>query len=812
MRRPRSLARASAFLALALACGSAQDRFAEHVRRGDAYAQAGDRAKALVEYTSALEFSDDAAIHERLGELLRRQGTTEQAAAHFRRAHELEPARVSALVSEFFLIAASDRPRAVALVEAAEQAAPDSALALRARSELALLSGQLDAAQRAAERAVERAAEAVESELQLGRVLQARVEQRRRAGEPPDPALLAAALAAYERADALAGGNVSTRLERARVLAAWPGREADARSAFDAAIALAEQQAAPDLEIIALHAKNDYARARGDRATRIQTLREITALDGANYSVWRELAALVADDPEAQSALFEALLRARPSDPEAHRFYAAQLVAAGKDQEAVAHLKQSFAELDAPLLADELVQLHLRRLQLPQARKVYEALASDHEADPLTQRVSARLALAEGRADDAVLAISKQADERRGAEDWLLLALSQEQRGELDAASAALARARELQGGFAESIARADARVHCERRDHPGCLARLRALAARRLTLSDSERVMSIDALAATGRGEAALRVLEQLVAVPEPSALAVLEFAKRRGASEGARAEKLLLAAEERKPGDPVLLRALVDRWRGSGRATVALLHVNRRIGDGAPNVALLLLRAELLAESGELAAAETDALRAFEAAPGLAGAVDLLVEVYTRQGRLAQARQSFEEAESAGVLHPGGRLLLARLREIAGDTAGARALLEALLGDRPNMHAAMSELARLLAGSGSELERARELASTAARAKRSSRSAAHALGYVLLESRQYALALAELERASALQEPLGRNSEAELHYHLGLAKAGLARPADARRDLERALAVDPKFRDADAARRKLAELPAAS
>ena len=70
--RARSAALASALFAAALGCGSAQDRFAEHLRRAEAYEQQGEREQALLEYTSALEFEDNAAAHERLGELLRR--------------------------------------------------------------------------------------------------------------------------------------------------------------------------------------------------------------------------------------------------------------------------------------------------------------------------------------------------------------------------------------------------------------------------------------------------------------------------------------------------------------------------------------------------------------------------------------------------------------------------------------------------------------------------------------------------------------------------------------------------------------------
>ena len=75
------------------------------------------------------------------------------------------------------------------------------------------------------------------------------------------------------------------------------------------------------------------------------------------------------------------------------------------------------------------------------------------------------------------------------------------------------------------------------------------------------------------------------------------------------------------------------------------------------------MLLRAQLLADTGDLARAETDALRAFEAAPALPGAVDVLIRIYRGQDKLEAALRSFEEAEAAGVLHTGARRLLGRL-----------------------------------------------------------------------------------------------------------------------------------------------------
>lgn len=800
-----------AVLAAATACSSPEQRFAEHVRRAQAYAAEGKRGLAVLEYTSALELREDAEAHERLGDLLRRQGAPEEAARHFQRAHELDPKRVSAIVSELYLSAYGNRARADELLAKAVAAEPESPLVYRARSELALIDGDSQTALQQARRAAELAPEDAENQVQLGRVYQGSIRRDQLQGRPPDDGLYGSALAAFERADQLTGGNVGARLERARLQAAWPGHDAEARASYGDAIQLAASQGETDLQIIALHALDDFARNRRDAATRVQALRQVVRLAPDKLPVWRDLAELLAGQEEELSGLFAELLKQRPEDPEAHRLYVDHLMAAGREQQAVDHVKASLAEHDLPALWDELVQLHLRRGQLPQARKAVEQLASDHPDDVSTHRARARLALAEGRSADAVEAASRVPLDDRSAEDFRLLALAEEQRGDLDSAQAAILQASQRTSGFAESIARAEARIRCARLDHAGCLALLRELTRRGLPLAPEEQLMSVRALAATGRGALADQLLDQLVSAPAPASLAVVEFAARRGAAEPRRSEELLRAADAREPGDPLVLRALVDLLRRSGRSTEALADLNRAIGTGPPNPATLLLRAELLSGMGELDRAEADALRAFEAAPGLTGAVDLLVDVYTRQQRLEQARKSFEEAESVGVLHPGGRLLLARLRSLAGDAAGARSLLEALLEDRPHMPAAMSELAQVLADLRVEPERAQRLAREAAQARRSSRSAAHAAGYVYLRTGLLEAALAELLRARDLPEPLGRNSEALLHYHLGLALAGLSHGDDARREFEQALALDPKFSGAEDAKQQLSRLGAA-
>jgi tetratricopeptide (TPR) repeat protein len=207
-----------------------------------------------------------------------------------------------------------------------------------------------------------------------------------------------------------------------------------------------------------------------------------------------------------------------------------------------------------------------------------------------------------------------------------------------------------------------------------------------------------------------------------------------------------------------------------------------------------------------GALERAEVDALRAFEASPKLPGAVDLLFAIYQAQGRLDEARRSFEEAEAAGVLHTGARQLLARLYLRDGDTAKAREMLEKVLEADATVAGAKNDLAFLLAADGVELDRALRLAKEAQRQLSEDPSTADTVGYVYLQKGLYAAALQQFRYAIEL----AKNNAAHViqpsfHYHLGLALREMGRDRQAGRAFQKALEIDPDFPDAEDARRLL-------
>ncbi len=307
-------------------------------------------------------------------------------------------------------------------------------------------------------------------------------------------------------------------------------------------------------------------------------------------------------------------------------------------------------------------------------------------------------------------------------------------------------------------------------------------------------------------RYQAAREVLEQLLSEPEPPAPAAVLYSQNEAQRNPESTRIHLSAAFERRPRNFDVLEALNALDLRAGRSQDALDRLNQVIATRRAGPKVLLLRANLLARAGDLERAEADALRAFEAAPRLPRAVDLLFAIYREQGRLLDAQRSFEEAEAAGVLHVGARQLLARLYMVHGETDKARSTLEKIVADNPDMAAPMNDLAFLLAEGGIDLDRALKLAKYAQAALADSAGAADTVGYIYHRKGLYAAALQQFRFAIELQQNgLDPAPDPDIHYHLGLTLYAMGRNRQAARAFQTSLEIDSDFAGADDARRLL-------
>ena len=805
MSCPRAL-RAAALALLWVACSSPEERLARHVARAEAFLREERSSDAILELQNALKLDPERAdVNRRLGELYAASNAASLATFHLSEAYRLEPRNLEVALRLIELLQRSDPPRAERIVRREKQAHPDDPRVHRSESAFALANGDLARAVAAALEATRTGAEDPANWAQLGAAQRATASEALHRGNSAEPAL-AAALAAFDAVLARAPGDLRALLEIARVHASWPGHQSDAIAAFRTALEQAARTGDAQARRAAALGLERFARGQGDLALEREALREQLAISTRSLATWERLAAVTErlEGAEAARTVYRELVAAWPESPAAHIARSAFDARNGRAAEAIDALRGALARVDEPSLYEQLVRLQILDGRVADARASGAELVARHPEDPVTHRTRARLALAEGRAQEAYDLVGALGSAGETAESEALRARVQLALGRVDEARASVERALRLAPASSVPALRLEAAVRARTEDWKQALDALEGLRERGVAPSGRERLIESRALYASGDREQAREKLAELLEDPEAPPEAAVEFARREGGADPSAALAHLGRALQRSPDDFEVLQELTRLESSSGRGAQALARLEGRIEAGSVAPRLLLLRAEVLARTGQLARAEADALRAFEAAPDLPGAVDLLYELYRAQGRLELARRSFEEAEAAGVLHAGARVLLARLQLSQGEPDHALATLERVVAQSPDLARAKNDLAFLLAWRGDDLERAARLADEALSALPGSANAEDTAGYVQLRRGQPEPALAHFGRAIAHASP-GDPSLPTFFYHRGIALSELERGAEASDAFETALELDPSFASAADARARL-------
>jgi tetratricopeptide (TPR) repeat protein len=217
-----------------------------------------------------------------------------------------------------------------------------------------------------------------------------------------------------------------------------------------------------------------------------------------------------------------------------------------------------------------------------------------------------------------------------------------------------------------------------------------------------------------------------------------------------------------------------------------------------------LLLLSARAEAAAGDAAAAVTT-LQALLAADGanVEGSV-LLAEILAGRGQPDEARQVLDRVLTRRPDSMEAQLTLARLFEATGQPAAAQAVYERLLVAQPHTPTAAYRLAALYLSMNERLDRALDLARLVKQALPEDPAVSDLLGWAYVRQGLHGPAVSHLQDA-VRKVP----ANATYRYHLGMAYVGLGQHDNARRELTRALQLDPGLPEAAALRAALATLP---
>ncbi len=804
-----------AMAALLLAgCASEEERFERHRAHAQAFLEAGKQKEAMIELRSALKLRPkDAETNFQIGAALEASRNLLDAIFFYREAVRLDPSHSEALLREAKLLLQDDTERAEELINALLEQLPGDLRTHVLRAELALVRADTEGAMAAALTAIELAPQDSRGHHQLGIVYQARIREARLLGETPAEELFEAAVAAFTTAKDHPGdvpnAAINAHVQLGRVYASWPGHGEQAGGVFRDAVKAAQDEGNP--RTVASVGRSVLAFAKRTRNAELLkwVLRQIVDAQPGFLDGWYELAMVEDSEGRSGEGVFRELLGRRPSDMGAHVRFARYLADQGRMDEALAQLEEAAGVgVATPFVLAAKARLEWEAKRQDEARATVARMTRDYPDSPRTTIAVARMGLDDRRPAEVAAMLRELAASNESADVYRWLAEAEIRLRNwpeaTDAVNRALPLASDPQRG---PILQLKARTAYLAKDWPLVIQTYRKIAGSGAELNRLQRLHLAISLYHVGRSDAGRRILERLLALPRPPFGTELAFATHEGERSPERAYELLTDAHKRAPASAEILRELTRRDVKAGRAAFALQRLNQALEARQTSPQVLLIRARLLTRVGRLEAAERDALLAFEAAPNLPDAVDLLVTIYLAQDKLDEAVASFAEAEEAGLLRAGARALLGHLYLRVGEQARAEEIYEKALAERSDLASAKNDLAYLLASDGRDLDRALQLAQDAHEAMHQSPATADTLGYVYYRKGLHEAAVRQFRYA------LGLSSGQILpvyHYHLGLALRSLGQNEEAVEAFEAALRVDGDFSEAAEVRRQIEALRA--
>ncbi|MEO1723215.1 MAG: tetratricopeptide repeat protein [Pseudomonadota bacterium] len=793
--------RRSAFFALAIAatvlaaCDSVEERVATHFERAQELAEAGETAKAIVEYRNAISLkADHVPSRLAIAELLEEDGKLAEAVRHYQIAAENDVKNIRSRVrlSQYMLVT-RNIDRALEFSEQAYELAPEDPDVLAVRSATAYQLNEKDFA-------LELARKAIASEPDHAAANVVLITERVESGE------LSEALSMTDSVIAVHDEDLSLHLLRLRLLE------------------LTGQQELALEQLITLTTKfPDLGSAKQALARRYTQLGD---LEKAEEQL-RAYAGIAADKTEANLAIAQFLMRTQGVDAGV-----AELRRLAEEEENGWPYTRALASLfyardraeDARTMLNEVAvgdsaianeaRVMLARFALQEDDKerarslIEEVLATDSaNADALTMRGALEL----------------DADEYGKAIETLRNALAQNATD--SRTQRLLGRAYLLNGNdalaadqFANATRNSDYAPDVAQ-EYVQFLLRRGRIDGAEAVLSEAVRRSPTNRTLLTALAQLRLRQQDWVGAETVANQLRELEGG-------GTVAEQVLaasLSGQEKYEESGDILRSLVTDSETRDQAMAGL--VNTLIADGKAeeartflndvlvenpgNVQARLLQAsvELREGNGDLAKEMVERVNADfpnQPAPYL-----FLAQSELRDGNLDRAY----EIASAGVDETGAlnlRLIIAGIDEKRGNVDGAIAQYDAIFTARPDSMVAANNLASMLSMHKADDPEAVQRAQTIALRLRSSDvpEMQDTFGWTLYLNGDYRGALQALKPAA---EKLPENPI--VLYHYGMTLKALERNDEARSVLDRAAALaDDKFPYPDGLEQALADLPPVS
>ena len=772
------------------ACSPQEDKAREHLERAREARNRGDLAAAEIEYKTSLQSAPNLAeAHYELALSLLELGRGDEAAWELQESFRLQPENLDARLRFAWLLLAAQQP-----AEALEQAevilkrVPDHLEGRLVRSAALLAAGDLERAGSESETILERWPSEKRAHYNLARV---RAGQQRL--DDAERHLL--------RFRELDGASLQATQEVVRFYAAT-GRRADAEKFLREAIPSAAPADRAELAITLaemLESGGRLGEAEGP-------LRQALAGAPRRLDVRERLVDLLVRArrfPEAASVVEEGRSLGLDAAP-LHRMLGDVWMVAGRYEDALAEFRAGLSLVpDSTALRLREAEALLQVGDLAGSTDLIQALLAENPDQPLLLLRQLRTMALASRNDEAIRGLRELiAREPQLAPAHFLLGVLE------------LARQRPAEATRSLEIAR-DGLTGRSRLEARRLLAEARLLLGEfDLAVAEAEaaleqdpqhmrtRIVLAQALLGAGSAKRAESVLLQADAKT-----AELEVALARVYVQTQRLEQAQAAVERALALEPGAIQRVVDLvWvlLEQGKTAEALEAARSRMQEqpGVPDYPNLV--GQVLLRQNDVAGAQRAFQRAIDIDPDFVPGYVNLARFAAREGRYAAARELLQRALRLRRDDPEALRELGIVEYGSGNAGAAVEAFRAALRADPTSVVTRSNLAQAQVSAGQDLASVLEISRAIRQENPEDPIAAETLG-IALEYAGLHQAAADQFRAAI---DLAPHPVAVYHFRLGLALLASGDRSQASREIERALAIDPDFPDADEARRRLGEL----
>lgn len=257
-------------------------------------------------------------------------------------------------------------------------------------------------------------------------------------------------------------------------------------------------------------------------------------------------------------------------------------------------------------------------------------------------------------------------------------------------------------------------------------------------------------------------------------------------------------------QPGWTEAIRGLIRIDLADRNPNAARARVEAELKALPKDVPIMLLAGDVYAATGDEKRAEVLFRSAVQTDPSNIDAYSKLGTLLKSQNRLDEAKKEYEDVlqHQPKVAVP-ARTMVGIILTLQSKRDEARKQYEQVLALDPQSPVAANNLAWDYAQRGGNLDVALTLAQTAKAHLPKSWEVSDTLGWVYYKKGLHTLAITQFRQGTE-QAPANPG----MHYHLALAYFKNGDKAQARQSLEQALKLDPKFSDADEARKLLATI----